>query len=170
MCSLTQLSYTHTHTYTLNNPCQINLSTRLREHFISLDYNLPRDRAYANVRGQVFLYIRLTLRTILHQEKSGNTSGFSLGKSSENASHKEIFSISIVTLLTKVRGNKLSFRRSQDILYAITLRTYYTSQTYILPQNLFISASNSISTSNLHFNYRKCINRKERETWFKKPI
>lgn len=53
--------YTGTHTYTLNNErtaCQINPSARLRERFISLDYNLPQGRAYAErTRTGISLYI-----------------------------------------------------------------------------------------------------------------
>lgn len=120
--------YIGTHTYTLNNErtaCQINPSARLRERFISLDYNLPQGRAYAErTRTGISLYISYIAYYIT--QESRNTSGFSLSESSENAAHKEIFPISIVTLLTKPKSEGINCHFTAYRIYCTPFRCRHT--------------------------------------------
>lgn len=124
------IKYTHTYIYMLiqrkeATACQINLSARLRERFISLYYNLPRGTQFTRTRGQIFLYIYLTLRTILDQERE-NTSGFSLSISSPRTKKYLLFYHDIIN--SKIRHNKFPVHYIYKIF--ILLFTIFTSYLY----------------------------------------
>lgn len=122
---------TRIYTYTLNNErtaCQINPSARLRERFISLDYNLPRGRAYAErTRTGISLYISYIAYYITPRKREYfRIFSQRILRKMCYAAHKEIFPISIVTLLTKPKSEEINCHFTIYRVYCTPFRCRYT--------------------------------------------